>query len=195
MNFFILLKNAEQTSIYPSPNFEFETEFIPNDNLGEAPRCDACRRFVGALPWQPPFAAELETWGSAFGDIAFGPGDELLVSQQFVKGFDALCLTGLQGFGQVEITATKKHSPFKGDAPTYFQVIVVRSNAAIDDAKSELVREGSAPCTRCRQADGIKRAKRLVIEKGTWANEDIFRARGLPGKIFVSERFAELCKK
>lgn len=67
----------------PGPVGKATTDFLPSEphNVGDAPRCPACNRFVGMLRWQPPFRVEVETWGSTFGDIAFGPGDSLLVSE------------------------------------------------------------------------------------------------------------------
>ena len=77
-----------------------ETEFysVQPDNVGEAPKCEACGCFIGALKWFPPFRAGLELWDSIFGDIAFGPGDELLVSERFKVLWEERGLTGLQGF-------------------------------------------------------------------------------------------------
>lgn len=195
MNFFVLLRNAEETSGDAQPEFEHETRFIPVEGTasGAAPRCELCGRHVGALPLLPPFRMELETWGIGFGDIAFGPGDDLLVTRHFANLFQELGLSGLQGFEPVLITRVRKHSLNKDRLPDYVHVTVAKSNAAIDASKSELEIVGPAPCTACRLSNGIKRAKRLIIESGTWSGEDIFRARGLPGKIFASQRFAVFC--
>ncbi len=45
-----------------------------------------------------------------------------------------------------------------------------------------------------RGIDGIiKRARRVVVQPGTWSGEDGFIARGLPGTILAHERFKVFC--
>jgi hypothetical protein len=49
-------------------------------------------------------------------------------------------------------------------------------------------------CPECRSA-GLESAHGFVLEPNTWQGEDVFRARGLPGIIIVSERFAEFVQR
>jgi hypothetical protein len=78
MSFFIL-----QAHPYVH-NVAAATDFLPlEESRGEAPRCVACRKYVGMLPLKPPIRVELETWTDQFGDLAFGPADELLVGDRF----------------------------------------------------------------------------------------------------------------
>lgn len=136
----------------------------------------------------PPFRAELEAWGTAFGDLAFGPGDSVLVSDRFRTAFVAENLSGLDGFEEVEIVHVTRHHQLDGEPPTYFHARPQIGPAALDDAASEVAREGGAACHQCR-LDGIRRAERVVLEPDTWSGEDLFIARGLPGTYLASERF------
>ena len=173
-----------------------ETEFAKAGavNRGDAPICEKCGGFIGSLVWLPPYRAELELWDSVFGDVAFGPGDDLLVSERFKSVWEEHGLTGLQGFDPVEVIKVKRHKPKKPDLseqPNYYHVSVVRTQAAIDADESGLDRDRPEVCPACRlcRKGGVKRAQRVVLEPDTWAGEDIFVARGLPGTYLVSERF------
>ncbi len=132
-----------------------ETEFYDEDEsrTGDAPKCELCGRHIGALTWLPPYRVELELWDSVFGDIAFGPGDNLLVSERFKTLWDERGLTGLQGFDPVEVVKAKRHKgnqPDLSEQPNYYCVSVARSQAAIDVAESGLEREDSELCPACR---------------------------------------------
>jgi hypothetical protein len=150
------------------------------------------------LPWLPPHRAELEALGQDFGDIAFGPGLEFLVSEQFKEPWCKTELVGLEGFFPVEIAKVKKHKKIGGSVPNYFCVSVVRSRAAIDVVASGLERNdgtGAEVCPECRLGPGVRRAQRIVLEPSTWSGEDIFIARGLPGTYIASERFKGFCER
>ncbi len=174
-----------------------ETEFADTRPVrtGDAPTCEKCGGFVGSLVCLPPYRVELELWDSLFGDVAFGPGGDLLVSGRFMTLWQERGLTGLQGFDAVEVVKVKRHKRKKPDLseqPDYYRVSVVRSQAAIDDAQSGLEREDPEVCPACRTGVAsciVKRARRIVLEPGTWTGEDIFIARGLHGTRLVSERF------
>ena len=178
-----------------------ETEFYDEDEsrTGDAPKCELCGRHIGALTWLPPYRVELELWDSVFGDIAFGPGDNLLVSERFKTLWDERGLTGLQGFDPVEVVKAKRHKgnqPDLSEQPNYYCVSVARSQAAIDVAESGLEREDSELCPACRsglQGGVLKRMKRIILEPDTWTGEDVFVARGLTGTYLVSERFKSFC--
>ena len=190
MNFFILqnLKAGAGAAV---------TDFLPSDGskTGEAPRCPLCANYVGMLPLLPPVRVELETWGTKFGDIAFGPGDELLVSDRFLTLFQHSGLTGLIDLGCVEVVKLKSHRNLSGPPPRYYCCRVCRSTAAVDDAKSGLEREEPSTCEECRLGGLIKRAQRIVVEAASWSGEDIFFARGLPGTILASEKFTSFCQQ
>lgn len=169
----------------------FVTDFVPTDGsrTGEAPRCARCGRFVGMLPLLPPVRVEVEVWGNRFGDIAFGPGDELLVTDRFWHLFRTSGLTGLVDAGLAETVRVNAHRKLQSAAPLYRCCQIARSNAAINDLESGLDREQPETCSECRLGGIIKRARRLVLVPGSWSGEDIFFARGLPGTVMTSERF------
>ena len=161
------------------------------DNVGEAPRCEGCGGFVGMFPWLPPHHAELELWTSEFGDVAFGPGDELVVSEQFVALFKERELTGLSGFHPVTITRVIQREGKKPaeDPPTYFCVSVARGRAIIDGNASGLEFVRPWTCAECREGY-VLRAKRIILKPETWSGEDIFFPRGL-AQYMVTERFKD----
>src|SRR5262245_45670349 len=129
-----------------APETTFETSYFGVEpvSLGDTPRCSSCGQALGALRWRPPHRVELETWGEAFGDIAFGPATDLLVSERFAFLWEQARLVGLDGFDQVEIVKIVRHARLKDDPPRYFRVDVVRSRAAVDDSASNLEREGGS---------------------------------------------------
>jgi hypothetical protein len=188
MKFFILRRHL---TIDETPAL---ADVYPVDRVvGEAPQCPVCGRFIGPLAWLPPYRVELEMVGREFPEIIEAGGDDLLVTDRFRDAYVARGLIGLSGFDPVEVVRVKwrSHRP-SGEPPAYFHAGIARSGAAIDDAASGIVREGT-PCASCRQARLIKRAQRLVLEHDTWTGEDIFIARGLPGTFFATERFKRMC--
>jgi hypothetical protein len=172
------------------------TDFVDADpvNRGSALECPVCHGAITMLPWLPPYRAELEFWGKEAGDIAFGTGYELLVSDRFARLFRDVGLVGLSGFEKVEIVRTRSFGKTKRIKPSgeYLVVRVALSRATVDDRASEIVRDDSSPwCDECHQGGVIKRWKRIVIEENTWGGEDLFRPRGLTGRIMASERYRE----
>lgn len=171
---------------------------LPPKEVGVWPHCPACGKCSGLRIWQAPYVAEIEFWTAVPGDIAFGGGDELLVSERFRDGFLAEGLSGLEGFGgPVTIERIYRYGRArrrKGWAgptpPDYYCARPVMGPAAIDESASELVRQkGPWTCEVCRTGD-TRSIKRVVLEPGTWAGEDIFLPRGL-GSTLVSERFRD----
>lgn len=193
MEFYVLL----------NPNVDGDDETAATDfrivgeaKTGEAPRCPVCGRYTGALPALPPIRVELEKWGREFGDIAFGPGNELLVSKRMMELFEASRFSGLIKVGMVEeVAEVKSHRGPRGSAPEYVCCRAIRGRAAIDDVASGLVRDNAVICPECRLGGTIKRAERIELEPGTWSGEDIFHARGLPGRILVSETMRVMCEQ
>jgi len=187
MKFFVLSNpNVGRTST--------ATMFTPVDGspTGEAVRCPVCGNFIGMLPLLSPVRVELETWGTQFADIGFGPGDEILVSERFWNFYRTAGLKGLVDVGSAEIVKLTAHGKMRQPMPHYLCCRAGRSRAAIDVVASGLERDKSQACDDCRQAGITKRLKQLVLESDSWSGEDIFFARGLPGTILVSQRFQEL---
>ncbi|MBN1795037.1 MAG: hypothetical protein JW804_00030 [Sedimentisphaerales bacterium] len=174
------------------------TDFIKLEPhiVGEAPKCPLCGSFTGALSWLSPRNAEIEVWGDVYGDIVFGSGNCLFVSQRFIDLYKISGLIGLDGFHEVNVTKVIRRggSKVKKEPPKYYCVSISRSRALIDTEASEFVHEEPWTCPECKSGL-IKRAKRIFLEKDTWSGEDIFYARGLPGTIIVSQRFKDFFDK
>lgn len=172
------------------------TDYLPADGskTGDAPRCLVCGQPIGMLPLLPPVRVELEAWGTRWGDVAFGPGDQILVSDKLKKLFGEAGLLGFGHLDPVDIVKLKKHKRGTEDPPGYWLASIQRGQAAVDESASGLVREGAPTCDECRIGGIIKRVSRVILQAKTWSGEDLFFARGLPGTILVSERFKRLCE-
>lgn len=164
-------------------------------NVGPAPVCPACSRFIGLLRWLPPFRVELETWGREFGDVMH-IGDNLLVSERFKEVYTDAGLTGLLGFEAVTVIKVNRHRKTVDEPPQYFVAEVVRSESTVDvDASGMEWNGGEEPCPVCFHRNGgtFLRQKRVVIKPETWSGHDLFHARG--GASFVaSTRTKEICE-
>ena len=170
------------------------TDFLEVEPIrrGDAPRCPLCGNFVGMKPHLPPFRANIETWGTRYGDLAFGQGDQILVSELFKKEYDARGLTGMTEFEPVEVQRVLNREKTRDECPKYYLASITRSRATINVVASRLVHAKPATCPECKSGQ-IKRAARVVLEDGTWSGEDIFYARGLPGTIIVTDKFRRMC--
>jgi uncharacterized protein DUF1629 len=188
MDFFVL--NVRHKSVGSAT-----TDYLDCDpvNLGAAPRCDACGRYIGMRSWLPPYRVELKVWGKQFGDLVSGTSLDLLISHRFKSVYEELGLTGLEGFDPVEVVRVKRRKRFAGDPPPYYRVGVVRTNAAIDVVQSGLEGEHAVSCLVCLNVGLVKRFRRVAIVEKSWTGEDIFIARGLTGTIITTERFKAFC--
>ncbi len=172
------------------------SDFLPIDGapIGDAPRCDVCGKYVGMCPLLPPVRIELDGWGSSWGDIAFGPGDQVLISQRLKE---AVAEAGLNGFTSLDLAEVvkvrRRRKSLSGNPPDYWLAAVVRSKAMLEEGASGLERDVGGVCSTCGLGGVIKRVRRVVLQPDTWSGEDIFFARGLPGTILTSERFKSLC--
>jgi len=165
--------------------------------VGDAPKCPICGRFVGMLTWLPPFRVEIERWGDEFGDVIQIGGNDLLVSERFQRLYESSQLTGLAGFEPVEIIRVKRHRKSAGQPPQYSKVSIVRSRTAVDQTASGFVWADSEPvCTEClwkQKSSTLRGYKGVVIRSGTWTGEDIFYPRGSPVNFIVSNHFRDVC--
>jgi len=136
-------------------------------NTGNAPLCPVCHRPVGMLPWLPPYKAELEFWGDEAGDIAFGSGNEVIVSERFRQLYLNAGLVGLSGFDQVEVVRTRSYGGKKRIKPAgdYYLVRITRGRAAINQRASGLILDGSPICEECREGGITKRVKRIIFRR------------------------------
>lgn len=171
------------------------TDFVAvvGSAVGDAPRCMICGRFVGMRPLVPPIRVDVEAWGLRWGDVAFGSGDQILISDRLKELIIDSKLSGFSHLVRASISQVRRHSKRVGAHPEYWLASVHRSSAVIDEVASGLVRDGERECDDCRSGGVVKRIDRVAIHAGTWPGEDVFYARGLPGTILVSERFKRLC--
>jgi hypothetical protein len=165
----------------------YETSFVPADgaHYGDAPRCPACGEFVGMREWLPPYAVELELHGDDWRDVAYF-GSDVLVSARFADAWKREQLVGLEILDRVRVV-----KPRRNDLPEYLRTVVASSEAAVDEARSRVVRNRAPTCAVCRSG-GLDAIRGLKLEEGTWSGEDLFEARGLQGLVLASDRFREV---
>jgi hypothetical protein len=175
-----------------------DTKFFQAEphHSAEAPVCSRCGGAIGSRVWLAPYRAELELHGESFGDFVKGPGDDVLISERFAELFRAEGLTGFSGFHLAEVERVRKKArPSKAaTAPRYAVVTPCIGRGAVDEARSRVRRLRPITCPECRYG-GASSIHGFALEQGTWQGEDVFRPRGLYGRIVVSERFAELASR
>jgi len=172
------------------------TDFLPIDGAltGDAPRCNLCDKYVGMRPLLPPVRVELEGWGSSWGDVVFGPGDQVLISERLKGLFTDAGLRGFLRYDPVDVVKAKRRGgAAEGSPPNYWLAAVARSRAVLDAAASGLERDNAPVCTECGLGGVVKRLRRIVLQPNNWSGEDVFFARGLSGTILTTERFKSLC--
>ena len=180
-----------------SSHYDADVDTIEPVNLAEAPRCPHCGDIIGLLTWLPPYRVKLELHGEELGDFIDGVGYELLVSERFVEAFRTEGLTGLEGFHPVEVLRVRrmrKKSRTPLTVPRYSVVWPCFGRAAVDLVLNRVRFSTPPTCAECR-ATGIDATHGFVLEPGTWAGEDIFRPRGMQGKVVVSNRFKDFVER
>jgi hypothetical protein len=177
--------------------YDADVDTVEPENFGEAPRCPSCGVFIGLLPWLPPYRVELEVHGQELGDFLKAPGYRLLISERFAEAFRAEGLTGLEGFHPVEVLRVRRKG--KGarkplTVPRYQVVWPCYGRGAVDLVLNRVRTVETPTCLECRTG-GINAINGFVLEPGTWSGEDIFRPRGIQGRIIVSERFKDFAER
>lgn len=172
------------------------TDYLPLDDskIGVAPRCPVCGKFLGMLPLIPPVKVEIRAWGMRWGDIVFGSGDELMVSDKLKTLFSRSHLVGITRFDPIAVVKVDKRSIARGEPPTYWMASIQRSRTLVDEGASGVIRDDTPVCEYCLIGGVIQRASGIVLRSSTWGGEDVFFARGLPGIVFASDRFKRLCE-
>lgn len=176
--------------------YDTQSEGAEPVRYGPAPRCLRCHEPIGMKEWLPPYRVTLELHGQELGDFIEGPGNSVLLSERMAEAFRAEGLTGLLGSHTVEVVRVRRKR--KGSklevAPPYRAATPCWGRGALDEARSRLRRNAPVTCPECR-ATGVDSIHGFALEQGTWQGEDVFRPRGEPGSIFVSERFAGFVKR
>ncbi len=165
-----------------------------DDEVADAVHCPVCDRPMGSLQAVPPIRVCLETHTKKFGDVAFGPGDQILVSERFKRAYEARNMRGLEAFNPAEVLKhSKKRKMADEPMPAYYHCPIVRSRAKYDQVASEFVWENPDNiCEDCCYDRVLHSYERLVLIPETWEGHDIFYARGCSGPIVVTERFKQM---
>ncbi|HEX8699183.1 MAG TPA: hypothetical protein VF815_10130 [Myxococcaceae bacterium] len=174
-----------------------DTEFSTIDlKVGPASLCPQCGDPLTFLTWQPPHQGELELHGQEFGDLVDGPSGGLLVTERFAEAFKAEGLTGLSGFHPVKVLRVKRkrRGSKPPPPPPYVFVMPAHGLPALDMERSRLWIGKPMKCIWCRYT-GIDAIDGLALELATWSGEDVFRPRGLWGRIIVTERFMRFAER
>ncbi len=163
---------------------------------GDAEQCPVCRGPVSMRHWLPPHrltlsSAQPQKWG----DFLWGAGFPLMLSLRFKRAYEVEGLTGITHFyapAEIVRVGKRKTGDLPDDLTQYRLVDIMWNGANLDDIQSGAVRE-QVTCEFHRGA--ITSLQRIVLEQGSWGGADIFVARGLPGRIIVSEQFKNMIQK
>ncbi|WP_245919593.1 hypothetical protein [Melittangium boletus] len=121
----------------------------------------------------------------------------MLISERLAEAFRAEGLTGLEGFHPVEVLRVRcmrKRPRQPISVPRYSVVSTCYGRAAVDTMLTRVRTTRPITCLECRSTT-INAIHGIVLEPGTWQGEDIFRPRGLPGTLVVSERFKDFVER
>lgn len=182
--FFVLLRGEFDSA--------YDTEMLEADpvNLGKAPGCERCGRFIGTRRWLSPRRVDLTLHGSTWGDFAFrgAAGEDFLLSERAARLYRASGMTGLSGFEPVEIARVRGNDQ---PAPRYLYVAVDHGGAAVDEERSSLVRSEQVACEHCHYGGILSAVHGFRLSPETWTGQDVFVPRGLPGTAVVTSRFRD----
>jgi hypothetical protein len=163
--------------------------------LGAAYRCPVCQKPISMKRWLPPHYLQLssakpEKWG----DFVWGTVFPLMVSSRFKAIYEQEGMKGITVFHPAA-TIVKLGNQKKGSLPQHlpeYHLIEIAWNAAnLDDVASKAVRKRD-DCAFCRGS--LKSYDGIFLEKDSWDGSDIFEARGLPGRILISEKFKQMAE-
>ncbi|MDC3952658.1 hypothetical protein [Polyangium jinanense] len=177
MKYFVLLNSSGSSH---------ETAFVPLEpQFKEGLTCPACGRALTEKEWIPPLRAELFARGEGLGDVAFGPGLDLLVSERFLEAWRAEKLSGLHGLKEVEI---RKVHPESAAHSRYHLALAGYGMTQIDPKRSRVVREGESDCLQCMGGAEVTLVEGFTIDEPTWSGEDVFVPWGFGGCLVATER-------
>lgn len=174
-----------------------ETLYEPAEpmRLGPAPTCPRCGRYVGLRTWLAPRSARIGVYGRVFGDVAFGSGTDLLLSDSFVSAWRSKSLRGLGGFEPVAVRRTSAPRLSRSCAPKYFHATAGRTNARVNRATSQIETAGTIACELCLGPGPIDGIAKLDIDLRSVGEEDAFQPWGAAGIVVVSERVLALAEE
>lgn len=181
-------------ALRPSIGSQAETEYEPigQVNYGEAPRCPNCGRLAGMMPWLPPYRVHLHRHGPILGDVAFGTGNNLLLSQAFVAGWSTSGLKGLGDVQPVEIASVCYRTLARTLQP-YYQIGLQPITTCIDRSRSVII--GPEPeCMQCGGPGPMDAILALSIDESSWSGEDIFVPWGV-AEFIVTQHVVDMARE
>ena len=144
------------------------------------------------LRWLPPYRGTLTLYDQQPGDLAFGPGNGLVVSERLAHAFQQEQLQGIDRFYPIEISRVRGKGGRRSPAPLppYLYALPPWGSAAVDESCSRIRRDAPISCDFCR-GTGVEAIHGFDLEEGSWNGDDLFRPRGLSGTIVASARFEQ----
>jgi hypothetical protein len=139
--------------------------------------------------WEPPFRVEMRFWGPKYGDLVQFTND-VLVSERLVLAIQEAGLTGIDILSEATVVKVLPARMSKG-MPKYFVGRIRRSRAMFDDEASGAEYKQKWKCPECKTGN-LLRFRSVVLVANSYAGEDLFIARGLPGIFLASARFRDL---
>jgi hypothetical protein len=182
--------------LHPVVGSERETEFgeTPPVHLGAAPECPKCGSFVGSKPWLPPYRAIVKGHGHELGDVAFGVGSSLLVSEALRRAWETAGLRGIVRFAELDELQVRP-AKLASNPVRFFQASVEYGTTSVDEQKSIIDRSGAVKCQQCKTGGVLRSIHGFSIDEGTWDGQDLFYAWGLPGTIIVTDAVRQLASR
>ncbi len=165
--------------------------YLKPDHEGPALRCPVCNMVVSSIRTLPPYRIELKVHGKAPGDVAFCPGDALVVSDRFRAAWQKAQLRGLEF---VLVERVRVRPARLGKKPlTYFHVEPpqLTTQTHVDLERSMIEYNRPIACQKCKSG-GAETVRGFSIDQASWSGEDMFYAWGMPGPVIVTDRVRQL---
>lgn len=154
--------------------------------------CPKCGKPISLLSWLPPHNIQLSSSNpDKYGDFLWGAGFYIMVSDRFVRLYQEAGLRGITYFySPAQIISARVESETYV-MPKYSLIDYKWFGANQDDDASSLVLESpeTVYCDYCRLGGKSRKQERIVLELSTWDGSDIFKPRGCPASILVTEGF------
>lgn len=151
-----------------------------------------CDANIGLLAWLPPYVVELRGFGQRLGDVAFGSGDEIVVSGRFLSAWREQELVGIRDFFPAKVGNVVPGRMRMIEQDYYVACVSKASTTRIDCRRSEIVRRGPITCSHCGGESIIDAILSLRLDESSWSGEDIFSPWGVNGIVIVTRRFVSM---
>lgn len=161
--------------------------------VGNAAQCPVCKRYVGMLPWLPPYHAEIVVHGKKLGDVIECSNGSLLASDRFRSAWLAEGLKGIDEFSPLQRLRIRPARLGK-TRPTYYHIDPRRFETQVDVNRSLIEYNPPISCEKCKSG-GFDSVRGFTIDENSWTGEDLFFPWGLSGTIVVSDRVRQMRDK